>query len=195
MPETLASAAEADSGADLLDALSESHMQADPNDDEEESRMDLVHQIYRLLLGGNLRFAPLGNNVHSVLDFSTGTGIWVLSFAETPPNCVFEVGDFESEWTYGQILTSSSAAFKHLNSGGYIEMQAAFPQFSSDDNTAKEAVNAHKWMRLMCESAASYGNPWDLSGRWKEKMAASVFVGVQQTILKASSCSPFLCVP
>ncbi|RKK16788.1 hypothetical protein BFJ66_g14964 [Fusarium oxysporum f. sp. cepae] len=53
-----------------------------PNDDEEQDRMDLGHHIYRLVLGGDLFLAPIGDKVKRVLDLGTGTGIWAMDFAE-----------------------------------------------------------------------------------------------------------------
>lgn len=44
--------------------------------------MDLVHHIYRLVLGGKLYLAPIGENPQRVLDLGTGTGIWAMDFAE-----------------------------------------------------------------------------------------------------------------
>lgn len=44
--------------------------------------MDLVHHIYRLLLGGRLHLAPIKPNPQRVLDLGTGTGIWAMDFAE-----------------------------------------------------------------------------------------------------------------
>ncbi|RKL00727.1 hypothetical protein BFJ68_g12593 [Fusarium oxysporum] len=54
----------------------------EPNDDEEQDRMDLGHHIYRLVLGGDLFLAPIGDKVKRVLDLGTGTGIWAMDFAE-----------------------------------------------------------------------------------------------------------------
>ena len=44
--------------------------------------MDLLHHIYRLLLGGNLHLAPIGDDPKRVLDLGTGTGAWAMDFAE-----------------------------------------------------------------------------------------------------------------
>ncbi|KAF5548823.1 hypothetical protein FMEXI_4493, partial [Fusarium mexicanum] len=52
-----------------------------PNDDEEQDRMDLGHHIYRLVLGGDLFLAPIGDKVKRILDLGTGTGIWAMDFA------------------------------------------------------------------------------------------------------------------
>lgn len=48
--------------------------------------MDLVHHLYRLLLGGKLFLAPIPDEPHRVLDLGTGTGIWAMDFAEFVPD-------------------------------------------------------------------------------------------------------------
>lgn len=53
-----------------------------PNDDEEQNRMDLVHHIYSLVMQGKLHTAPISDNPQRVLDLGTGTGIWAIDFAE-----------------------------------------------------------------------------------------------------------------
>lgn len=53
-----------------------------PNDEEEQDRMDLLHHIYNLVLDGQLHSAPIGENPQRVLDLGTGTGIWAVDFAE-----------------------------------------------------------------------------------------------------------------
>ncbi|KAE8148337.1 S-adenosyl-L-methionine-dependent methyltransferase [Aspergillus avenaceus] len=92
-----------------------------PNDEEEQDRMDLAHHIYRLILGGKLHLAPIGEDVQRVLDLGTGTGIWAIDFADenpnaqvigtdlspiqpkwVPPTCSFEIDDFESDWLYNR---------------------------------------------------------------------------------------------
>lgn len=53
-----------------------------PNDEEEQDRMDLVHHLYCLTLKGNLHRAPIPRDTQRVLDLGTGTGIWAVDFAE-----------------------------------------------------------------------------------------------------------------
>ncbi|KAK6840740.1 S-adenosyl-L-methionine-dependent methyltransferase [Apiospora arundinis] len=89
-----------------------------PNDAEEQSRLDLQHQICTKLFKGRLALAPIENPIR-VLDMGTGTGIWAIEFAlqhpnsdvlgtdispiqpgYVPPNCRFEVDDLEDEWIW-----------------------------------------------------------------------------------------------
>ncbi|KAL1962611.1 hypothetical protein VTN77DRAFT_9325 [Rasamsonia byssochlamydoides] len=92
-----------------------------PNDDIEQSRLDLIHHVFLLLLQGNLFCAPVTSHPQHVLDIGTGTGIWAIDMADAfpsaqvigtdlspiqpswvPPNCKFYVDDVEGEWTFNQ---------------------------------------------------------------------------------------------
>ena len=59
--------------------------------------MDLVHHIYRLVLGGKLYPAPIGDNPQRVLDLGTGTGIWATDFAEQVSiyGCFFSLASYK----------------------------------------------------------------------------------------------------
>ncbi|RSL59645.1 hypothetical protein CEP53_005726, partial [Fusarium sp. AF-6] len=190
-----------------------------PNDDSEQDRMDLVHHIYRLLLDGELFLAPINKQPRRVLDLGTGTGIWAMDFADeypstevvgtdlspiqpkwTPPNCLFEVDDFEDEWVYktpfdfihGRELEGCIGnedqlfrrAFQHLAPGGYIELQAAYTRWLSDDGTAEKAKNAQSWLKTLLEGTAKFGKSLECAVNWKEKLEAAGFTDVQQDIRK-----------
>ncbi|EXL78252.1 hypothetical protein FOPG_07427 [Fusarium oxysporum f. sp. conglutinans race 2 54008] len=90
-----------------------------PNDDRQQEAEDLMHEVYRIILGNSLYEAPIGDNPQKVLDIGCGTGIWAIEFADehpsadvlgvdlspiqpnfVPPNCRFEVDDITNEWTY-----------------------------------------------------------------------------------------------
>lgn len=123
-----------------------------------------------------------------------------------PPNCVFEVDDFEDEWLYhepfdfihGRELEGCigddnllfQKALANLKPGGYLEMQAVYAAFMSDDDTAAQAKSAQQWMEIMIEGAAKFGKPWDVASTWKEKMEKAGFVDVQQEVRKVSSAVP-----
>ena len=78
--------------------------------------MDIEHHNQRLQLDGKLHICPL-DDPKEILDLGTGTGIWCIDMADTypdcqvlgtdlspvqpswaPPNCRFEVDDFEQDW-------------------------------------------------------------------------------------------------
>ncbi|KAF2666906.1 S-adenosyl-L-methionine-dependent methyltransferase [Microthyrium microscopicum] len=92
-----------------------------PNDDEEISRLELQHIVWRLCLNGRLHIAPVPADVHRVIDLGTGTGKWAIEFADMhpsaevigtdlspiqpnslPSNCSFIVDNVEEEWVYSE---------------------------------------------------------------------------------------------
>ncbi|RAH49795.1 class I SAM-dependent methyltransferase [Aspergillus brunneoviolaceus CBS 621.78] len=93
-----------------------------PNDQEEQDRLTLLHQLFKSVTGGELHRAPVLRPRHRpqrVLDVGTGTGVWALDIADayphaeivgtdlspiqpryTPPNCSFIIDDAESDWAF-----------------------------------------------------------------------------------------------
>ncbi|KAH0606033.1 uncharacterized protein H6S33_004490 [Morchella sextelata] len=90
-----------------------------PNDETEQDRLDIVHHINLLMLGGNLLTAPIPKDPQMILDIGTGTGIWAIDAGEkypsakvigtdlspiqpnwVPPNVEFQIDDAEQEWTW-----------------------------------------------------------------------------------------------
>ncbi|KAF2458093.1 S-adenosyl-L-methionine-dependent methyltransferase [Lineolata rhizophorae] len=89
-----------------------------PNDEDEQDRLDLVHHVFRLTLGGGLCATEL-ENPQRILDVGTGTGIWAIEMGDefpeseiigtdlspiqppwAPPNVRFETDDARQEWTF-----------------------------------------------------------------------------------------------
>ncbi|KAF4855884.1 putative urea carboxylase [Colletotrichum siamense] len=95
-----------------------------PNDEQEQDRLDLQHNLFLLTFDNALGLAPPNqpnSNVQRVLDVGTGTGIWAIDFGEdhegaevlgidlshsmpefVPQNVRFEIDDLDEEWTYSQ---------------------------------------------------------------------------------------------
>ncbi|KAI5811846.1 S-adenosyl-L-methionine-dependent methyltransferase [Pyronema omphalodes] len=89
-----------------------------PTDEKEQDRLDLNHEITRMVWDDKLHEAPL-QEPHRILDIGTGTGIWAIDMADkypmaevigidlspiqpdwVPANCRFEVDDAMMEWTF-----------------------------------------------------------------------------------------------
>ncbi|KAI1043840.1 hypothetical protein LB505_010712 [Fusarium chuoi] len=92
-----------------------------PNDEEENERLDLQHELYVRTLDGDLAVCPKAKGASRVLDMGTGTGSWAIDYADAnpqaevigvdlspiqpalvPPNVSFEIDDLEKEWTWTQ---------------------------------------------------------------------------------------------
>lgn len=91
-----------------------------PNDDDEQGRMDIQHEMYMRACDHRLHLAPLDDmKGKKVLDVGTGTGIWCIQMGDlypeaevlgndlspiqpamVPQNVKFEVDDVESRWVY-----------------------------------------------------------------------------------------------
>ncbi|KAI8962604.1 S-adenosyl-L-methionine-dependent methyltransferase [Daldinia sp. FL1419] len=100
-----------------------------PNDEQQLQSIDITHHYLTLLLEDRLFIAPIPDNVQSVLDIGTGSGIWSIDFAEqyphaqvigtdlspmqsnwVPPNVRFELEDCTQPWSWDE----GSFDFVHL---------------------------------------------------------------------------------
>ncbi|KAF6223568.1 hypothetical protein HO133_000411 [Letharia lupina] len=94
-----------------------------PNDEKESDRLDIMHKLTEVSLGGKLNLAPVPSNLQRILDIGTGTGIWAMEMGDkypnaeilgndlsaiqprwVPPNVRFEIDDVEANWTYHQTF-------------------------------------------------------------------------------------------
>lgn len=91
-----------------------------PNDESEQDRLDLSHQMFKITMGDKLYLAPIGKPA-TILDIGTGTGIWAIEMGDdfpdaeilgtdlsptqptwVPANVKFEIDDAEENWTFQQ---------------------------------------------------------------------------------------------
>lgn len=117
-----------------------------------------------------------------------------------PPNCTFEIDDYEQDWLYtrktdfihGRELNGFVAdydrlfrqAFECLKPGGWLEMQTAAAYFYSDDGTAEQAKYSQMWLQHIREAAEKFGKSFYELPKWKEKMEKAGFVDVKDVPYK-----------
>ncbi|CAI7633980.1 unnamed protein product [Penicillium palitans] len=170
-----------------------------PNDEREQDRLDLSHHIYLMILKGELFQAPI-KNPKRVLDLGTGTGLWAIEYAEVPPNCRFEIDDFEQPWSYskpfdyihGRELEGSirdhdrlfKQALDNLNPNGWFEIASFDVNTYSDDGTHLGATNLLLSIKHMHESSRMFGKDMTSSSSWKDRMKKAGFVNVKEDVFK-----------
>ncbi|KAL3477616.1 S-adenosyl-L-methionine-dependent methyltransferase [Aspergillus californicus] len=189
-----------------------------PEDEEEQERLDMQHEICLITMDRRLYLAPLPAEVQNVLDIGTGTGIWAIDFADqhpssfvigtdlspiqpswVPPNCKFEIDDYEQPWTFsqkfdyihGRMLAGSivdentlfKQAYDRLSPGGWFELQDfCYPVRADDgtmDGTPFETLNAK-----MLEALAILGRDGRLADRFKSTMIDTGFENVTEVRYK-----------
>ncbi|EXJ73479.1 uncharacterized protein A1O5_03240 [Cladophialophora psammophila CBS 110553] len=190
-----------------------------PNDEREQERLDIHHHIFSLVLGGELYCAPIPEGVSSVLDLGTGTGVWAIDMAETrrahshpgidlspiqptwvPPNCRFEVDDFELDWRYTTPFDFIHArniegsvkdhrrlfrqAWENLIPGGWLEAADATVGVFCDDETIKRAPNLLQWREHLVEASRIFGKPMGVAQHYKDWLMEAGFVNVKEVIKK-----------
>lgn len=118
-----------------------------PNDESEQTRLSILHQIYLIILDGKLSKAPIKPNITRVLDVGTGPGDWAFAMGEKypdaeiiatdisvfdddqecvpPPNVSFEIDDAEGEWVYQEPF--DLIHFRAL-SGAFSDWPAVYQQ-------------------------------------------------------------------
>lgn len=189
-----------------------------PEDDQEQERLDMQHHMFLVSFENQLFLAPIQRQMQEVLDLGTGTGIWAIEFADqhpesnvlgmdlspiqptsVPPNCRFEVDDFDRPWAYdkkfdfihGRMLLTASAdfprlfsqAFDSLNPGGWMEMQDLYMPILCDDGTMEGTAYGEWNDKYMDACAVLQRNPsW--TAKYKEWMIAAGFTNVRQEIFK-----------
>ncbi|KAI5809441.1 S-adenosyl-L-methionine-dependent methyltransferase [Pyronema omphalodes] len=152
-----------------------------PTDEKEQDRLDLNHEMMRMVWDDKLHEAPL-NEPHRILDIGTGTGIWAIDMADqypmaevigtdlspiqpqwVPANCRFEVDDAMLEWTFKDdsfdlfmvaILPRDCAV-----PGGYVELCEYGITANCDDGTMKPDNGMKIYADYLREAMSKMGRP------------------------------------
>ncbi|KAF4456668.1 hypothetical protein F53441_1224 [Fusarium austroafricanum] len=162
-----------------------------PNDESESGRLDLQHNLWLLTLQGELDLSPkIKESAKRVLDVGTGTDIWAIEYG-VPPNCIFEIGDLEKEWTwtepfdfiFSRLVTGSFAdierfiqkSYDNLEPGGYLEMQDLTYPITCDDGTLPSDRELLRSGKLSIEASAKAGRAINLAPKYKSFLEKACF--------------------
>ncbi|KAH8653743.1 S-adenosyl-L-methionine-dependent methyltransferase [Xylariales sp. PMI_506] len=164
-----------------------------PNDAAEQDRLDLQHELFRILFDGWLSLAPFSKAPEYVLDIGTGTGLWAFEFAEQNPssyvigadlsaiqptyrdipNCEFVKSDIEDDWVfpipYGHTRTGHDNNIRF----DYVHLRLMFTCFNDPKTVMKHAfdnLRSGGWIEFQETSGKMFqGNPGfqgDAIQRW-----------------------------
>ena len=160
-----------------------------PNDEDEQDRMDIQHEMYMRACDQKLHLAPLGDtNGIRCLDIGTGTGIWCMQMGDlypeaeilgndlspiqpamVPQNVKFEVDDVESPWMH-------SSKFDYIHSRFMAGSIADWPGLVQQcyDNLKPGGI-----IELQDGDFIAYSEDGSLKGSWLEKWSLDFVRGAQ----------------
>ncbi|MCJ1270533.1 hypothetical protein MMC22_010430 [Lobaria immixta] len=141
-----------------------------PNDEDEQDRMDIQHEMYMRACDHRLHFAPFDDTKgKKVFDVGTGTGIWCIQMGDlfpeaevlgndlspiqpamVPQNVRFEVDDVESRW----MLVKQ--CYENLRPSGIVELQDGDFIWYSEDGSLK-GTWLEKWSHDFVRAAQKVG--------------------------------------
>ncbi|KAH8600963.1 S-adenosyl-L-methionine-dependent methyltransferase [Bisporella sp. PMI_857] len=151
-----------------------------PNDEKEQDRLDFMHHIFYMTLGGKLQLAPIGDSPQRVLDVGTGTGIWAIDFADAYPSAEvigLDLSPIQPQWLPPNLTFHID---DHLRPGGWIELTDFDAWASTDDNSLPESSSYHVFQVALAEAAERFGRIMNVGPLHRRHLEAAGFVDIVQ---------------
>lgn len=120
--------------------------------------------------------------------------------ARVPPNCHFEITDFESEWEFrkpfdyihGRNIGGSvhdlplllNRIKNNLNNNGWVEFVDFYAEAFSDDNSLERAPYVVEWCQLVDKASVQFGKQVNIAPCLKQSMIDAGFKNVTEEIYK-----------
>lgn len=114
----------------------------------------------------------------------------LIQSARIPPNCSFEVDDFESNWVrelagsvenFDRLFTQ---AYNSLKPGGYLEMQSFRIELFSENDNLDKLDKYTEWIQLLHEASARFGKVMTNMDDWPNMMSNAGFRDIKIDIIK-----------
>ncbi|KAJ1710676.1 putative SAM domain methyltransferase [Aspergillus flavus] len=129
-----------------------------------------------------------------------GTDLSPIQPSWVPPNCVFEIDDFELPWNFTQpfdfiharSVEGSVKDFPHLFRqahqslvpGGWFEMMEPTVDIFSDDDSVSKAPHLSEWRDMLIEASGKFGKEMGAAKNYKKWMTEAGFTDVTEEIFK-----------
>ncbi|KAL4955915.1 S-adenosyl-L-methionine-dependent methyltransferase [Aspergillus filifer] len=129
-----------------------------------------------------------------------GTDLSPIQPTWVPPNCRFEIDDYELPWNFphsfdyihmrgieGSVKDFHrlfEQAHHNLNTGGWLELCDFTVGVFSDDDSADKATNMQRWRDLLVEASQKFGKEFSVAKNYKQWMIDAGFRNVREEIYK-----------
>ena len=186
-----------------------------PNDEKQNTGLDIAHHFVTLLLSDRLFEAPISTPPTKILDVGTGTGVWAIDMADAypatevigtdispiqpgwvPPNCSFFIEDAQDEWTFGvdnfdlvhiRALYGSVSDWAHLYNQAY---QALMPGGWIED--MEFTIRLHSDLPSIRDDPEHIFKRWaDVFHEAGDRMGRSLRIGINGTMQRYMGAAGF----
>lgn len=166
----------------------------------------------RLLIRRRNRFqSDPTSMVHPLPHDTTCSMNALLIDSRVPPNCRFEIDDFEQPWSYSQPFDYIHGrelegairdhdqlfqrAFQHLKPNGWMEMATMDVNCYSDDETHLNATCMQESVKNLHSASRMFGKDMTSASTWKQRMEQVGFVNVREEIWKVCPSTLYQTAP